>query len=40
MLSGAAPPDDSARDGLISLLVAEAVYRAAEHGGWQEVETP
>ena len=40
MLSGAAPPDDSARDGLVSLLVAEAVYRAAEHGGWQEVETP
>lgn len=37
MVAGDAPPDTSARDGLATLLVAEAVYRSAESGSWEEV---
>jgi predicted dehydrogenase len=37
-LQGKTPPDDSAQDGLASLRVAEAVYRAAESGQWEAVE--
>ena len=37
MLSGDAPHDGSDRDGLTSVLVAEAVYRAARTGDWEEV---
>jgi predicted dehydrogenase len=37
MLLGNAPPDNSAEDGLASVLVAEAVYRSAESGQWEEV---
>lgn len=38
MLTGAAPPDSSARDGLATLLVSEAIYRSAATDTWQEVE--
>ncbi|MCL6552316.1 MAG: Gfo/Idh/MocA family oxidoreductase [Firmicutes bacterium] len=38
MLRGEAQPDDSARAGLASVLVAEAIYRAAARGGWEAVE--
>jgi predicted dehydrogenase len=37
MLSGEAEPDTSAQDGLATLLVAEAIYRSAGSGGWEEV---
>ncbi len=40
MLRGEAPPDDSAHTGLISVLVAETVYRSAASGRWEEVEGP
>lgn len=40
MLSGQAPPDSSAQDGLVTLLVCEAVYRSAESGTWEEVTQP
>jgi predicted dehydrogenase len=40
MLSGEAPVDDSARDGLASVLVAEAIYRSAKSGSWEAVERP
>lgn len=39
MLSSAAPPDDSARAGLASVLVAEAIYRSSEHGAWENIES-
>ena len=39
MVTGDAPPDNSARDGLASIRVVEAVYRAAETNTWEEVET-
>jgi len=38
MLRGEAPPDDSARAGLASVLVAEAIYRSAALGRWEDVE--
>lgn len=38
MVSGEAPVDASARDGLAALLVAEAIYRSAENGEWTEVD--
>lgn len=38
MLTGAAPADNSARDGLASVLVSEAIYRSAESGQWEEVQ--
>jgi predicted dehydrogenase len=38
MLTGDAPPDHSAHDGLVSLRVIEAVYRAAETSTWEAVE--
>jgi predicted dehydrogenase len=37
MLAGAEPYDGSAEAGLASVLVAEALYRSAETGGWQTV---
>jgi predicted dehydrogenase len=37
MLRGAAPPDQSAHDGLMSVAVVEAIYRADESAGWEEV---
>jgi myo-inositol 2-dehydrogenase/D-chiro-inositol 1-dehydrogenase len=37
MLRGAAPPDQSAYDGLMSVAVVEAIYRADESAGWEEV---
>jgi predicted dehydrogenase len=40
MLSGAAPGDNSARDGLAAVLVAEAIYRSAQSGSWEVVERP
>ena len=38
MLAGEAPDDGSAEAGLASVLVAEALYRSADVGGWQTVE--
>lgn len=38
MLTGEAPSDHSALDGLVSVLVVEAIYRSAESGAWVEVE--
>jgi predicted dehydrogenase len=38
MVRGEEPADTSARDGLASLLVAEAIYRSADGGAWTEVE--
>lgn len=38
MLRGDAAPDDSARAGLVAVLVAEAIYRSASTGGWEAVE--
>ena len=38
MLRGEAPADGSAEAGLASVLVAEALYRAAESGDWEPVE--
>jgi hypothetical protein len=41
MVRGDAPPDGSARDGLASVLVAEAVYRAAAASTrWEAVRWP
>jgi predicted dehydrogenase len=40
MARGEEPADSSARDGLASLLVADAIYRSAEGGAWIEVERP
>ena len=40
MLSGKIPSDQSAQDGLISILVTEAIYRSADSGAWVEVEQP
>jgi predicted dehydrogenase len=40
MARGDAPPDGSARDGLASVLVAEAVYRAAAGARWEPVRWP
>lgn len=40
MLRGEVPPDDSGRAGLASVLVAEAIYRSASSGRWEEVEQP
>ena len=40
MVQGKAPPDDSARDGLATILVAEAIYRSNESGKWEEVLWP
>lgn len=40
MVRGEAPPDGSARDGLASVLVAEAIYRSAAAGGWEEPRWP
>jgi UDP-N-acetyl-2-amino-2-deoxyglucuronate dehydrogenase len=37
MLTGEAPKDASDRDGLASILVAEAIYRSAESERWEEV---
>jgi predicted dehydrogenase len=37
MLQGDAPPDGSAKDGLASVLAAEAAYRSAATGQWEEV---
>ena len=39
MVSGVAQPDQSAVDGLKSILVAEAVYHAASSNKWEEVST-
>jgi predicted dehydrogenase len=38
MLSGDAPPDNSAQAGLTSIQVCEAVYRSAESGQWEEIK--
>lgn len=40
MVRGEDPPDSSARDGLASILVAEAIYRSAVSGDWEEVRWP
>lgn len=40
MLRGQEVPDSSARDGLASVLIVEAVYRSAESGRWEEVRGP
>ena len=40
MVCGEEPPDNSARDGLATGVVAEAAYRSAETGGWEEVRWP
>jgi predicted dehydrogenase len=40
MLAGTAPADSSAVDGLVSILVAEAIYRSAQSGTWEVVERP
>lgn len=40
MLQNEAPDDGSASAGLSTILVAEAVYRSAESGQWQEVSQP
>jgi predicted dehydrogenase len=38
MLRGTAAADDSARDGLMSVAVVEAIYRADQAAGWETVE--
>lgn len=38
MVRGEAPPDESARDGLAALHVAEAIYRSAASGQWEKVQ--
>ena len=38
MVRGTAPPDQSARDGFMSVAVAEAVYRSADATAWEDVE--
>jgi predicted dehydrogenase len=40
MLRGEAPPDHSGLAGLASVLVAEAIYRSAASGHWEDVERP
>ncbi len=40
MVRGEEPPDNSAQDGLATVVVAEAVYRSAETGNWEEVRWP
>ena len=40
MLRGEEPPDSSAHDGLVSLLVAEAIYRSSASGDWEKVHWP
>jgi len=40
MLRGDQPLDTSARDGLATLLIAEAIYRSANSGQWEEVRWP
>lgn len=40
MVRGEAPPDSSARDGLASVLVAEAIYRSAAAGDWEDIRWP
>lgn len=40
MVRGEEPPDSSARDGLASVLVAEAIYRSADSDNWEEVRWP
>lgn len=40
MLRGEEAPDTSARDGLATLLVSEAIYRSAESNNWEEVRWP
>lgn len=40
MLRGEAPPDHSGDAGLVSVLVAEAIYRSAASGQWAAVEPP
>jgi predicted dehydrogenase len=40
MVRGEAPPDGSARAGLHAALVAEAIYRSAASGHWEDVERP
>ena len=40
MLRGEVPADTSARDGLATLLVSEAIYRSAESKNWEEVRWP
>lgn len=40
MVSGEEPPDSTAWDGLATVLVAEAIYRAAESGNWEAVGQP
>jgi len=40
MVRGEAPPDGSARDGLVTVLVAEAIYRSAGAVDWEEVRWP
>jgi len=37
MLRGDEPPDLSSRDGLVAVQVAEAIYRSADSGEWEEV---
>jgi hypothetical protein len=37
MVRGDVPDDGSALDGLADLTVAEAIYRSAETGCWEEV---
>jgi predicted dehydrogenase len=39
MVRGTAPPDNSAHDGLMSIRVAEAIYRAAASTTWEAVVT-
>lgn len=40
MLQKKAPDDGSAKAGLISVSVAEAIYRSAESGQWEEISQP
>lgn len=40
VVRGTAPPDGTAEDGLAALLVAEALYRSAERGREEPVESP
>jgi predicted dehydrogenase len=40
MLQKEAPDDGSAKAGLDSVLVAEAIYRSAESGRWEEISQP
>lgn len=40
MLRGEETPDSTARDGLVAVLVAEAIYRSAGSGDWEEIRWP